>query len=160
MWLPLRKAQCEHLPSCAKLTACCRRSASHTIGIPTYNEAREAYGFARASSFSGVTDDVALVNLLDAAYEGDIELLDAVTGALAEGSNSSSSGILGDLLKVRLARLRSCSYCSHDCRDGESRVPQEAQSFNSSQARLSRFFSPARTVQRIAKAGSAMEAKI
>lgn len=38
--------------------------------------------------------------LLENAYGNDIELLDAFTGALAEGSNLSTTAIVGDLLQV------------------------------------------------------------
>ncbi|CAM9989530.1 unnamed protein product [Ascophyllum nodosum] len=68
-------------------------------GVPTYNDAREAYGLSRATSFSDVTADTNVEALLEEAYGGDIGLLDALTGALAEGSNMSSSSILGDLLQ-------------------------------------------------------------
>ncbi|CAM9989871.1 unnamed protein product, partial [Ascophyllum nodosum] len=68
-------------------------------GVPTYNDAREAYGLSRATSFSDVTADTNIEALLEQAYGDDIGLLDALTGALAEGSNMSCSSILGDLLQ-------------------------------------------------------------
>ena len=48
-----------------------------------------------------MTADTNVEALLEEAYGDDIGLLDALTGALAEGSNMSSSSILGDLLQVR-----------------------------------------------------------
>ena len=76
-------------------------SSPALAGVPTYNDAREAYGLSRATSFSDVTADTNVEALLEEAYGDDIGLLDALTGALAEGSNMSSSSILGDLLQVR-----------------------------------------------------------
>lgn len=56
---------------------------------------------SRAATFADVTNSVEVQELLEATYGGDIELLDAFTGALAEGSDSSSHGVLGDLLTAR-----------------------------------------------------------
>lgn len=70
-------------------------------GVPTYNDAREAYGLSRATSFTDITNDTVVQTLLEDAYGGDVALLDALTGALAEGSGMSSTKIVGDLLRVR-----------------------------------------------------------
>lgn len=51
-------------------------------------------------AFSDITDDSQVAALLDAAYGGSVDLLDAVTGALAEGSDSDTIGALGDLFTV------------------------------------------------------------
>lgn len=48
--------------------------------------------------FSDVTSDDDLALLLSAAYGGDIDNLDAFTGALAEDSDLSSGGFFGTLL--------------------------------------------------------------
>lgn len=53
-----------------------------------------------------MADDSDVADLLDAAYGGDISLLDAVTGALAEGSYSGNGGVLGELLKVKCKKGR------------------------------------------------------
>lgn len=75
-------------------------SSHYFAGVPTYNDARDAYGLSRATSFADVTDDTNVQTMLEDAYGGDIGLLDALTGALAEGSNMSSDAVLGDLLQV------------------------------------------------------------
>eukprot|EP00752_Nemacystus_decipiens_P002581 g2416.t2 len=83
-------------------------------GLPTYNEARLAFGLPAATSFLDVTagnattstsssataafDDEAVATLLSSAYGGDISDLDAITGALAETPLSSSGGVFGPLL--------------------------------------------------------------
>ncbi|CAN0237214.1 unnamed protein product, partial [Laminaria digitata] len=53
-------------------------------GVPTYNDARAAYGLTRATSFSDVTSNRRVAAMLKEAYGGDIEMLDAFTGGLAE----------------------------------------------------------------------------
>ncbi|CAN0421524.1 unnamed protein product [Ectocarpus sp. 12 AP-2014] len=67
-------------------------------GLPSYNAAREAYGLDPATTFADVSDDADLASRLSDAYGGDIDGLDAFTGALAEGTDSSTGGVLGDLL--------------------------------------------------------------
>ncbi|CAM9534507.1 unnamed protein product [Ascophyllum nodosum] len=70
-------------------------------GLPTYNAAREAYNLTLATDFSDVTLDAEVATLLSAAYGGDIDSLDAVTGALAEGDSASTvGGIFGELLQA------------------------------------------------------------
>ncbi|CAN0457597.1 unnamed protein product, partial [Discosporangium mesarthrocarpum] len=54
-------------------------------GIPSYNEAREAFGLPRASAFADITSNLAAQRLLSNAYGGELDMLDAFTGALAEG---------------------------------------------------------------------------
>lgn len=51
----------------------------------------QAYGLTTAMGFSDVTSNEDLAALLSNTYGGDIDLLDAYTGALAEGSISSTS---------------------------------------------------------------------
>eukprot|EP00904_Undaria_pinnatifida_P011031 jgi/Undpi1/7058/HiC_scaffold_21.g09532.m1 len=67
-------------------------------GLPTYNDARQAYGLTTATDFSDITSDESLASLLSSAYGGDIDSVDAITGALAEGTMASSGGVFGELL--------------------------------------------------------------
>ncbi|CAM9704645.1 unnamed protein product, partial [Ectocarpus fasciculatus] len=83
-------------------------------GLPTYNDARQAFGLDVATSFSDVTtsstsssttssssasdSDELVATVLSAAYGGEISTLDAVTGALAEPKLTSSGGFFGELL--------------------------------------------------------------
>ncbi|CAM9145144.1 unnamed protein product [Ectocarpus sp. 8 AP-2014] len=83
-------------------------------GLPTYNEARQAFGLDVATSFSDATtssssssttsmssasdSDELVATILSAAYGGDIATLDAVTGALAEPMLTSSGGFFGELM--------------------------------------------------------------
>lgn len=76
-------------------------SSGVNAGLPNYNDARVAYGLSSATSFEDVTDDAEMRTLLENAYGGDIELLDAVTGALAEGSSANATSVFGDLLQAR-----------------------------------------------------------
>lgn len=69
------------------------------VGIPSYNDVREAYGFSKATTFENVTSDVTLRGVLEGAYDK-VELLDAYTGALAESENGSGL-FVGPLLRVR-----------------------------------------------------------
>eukprot|EP00752_Nemacystus_decipiens_P001683 g1633.t1 len=67
-------------------------------GLPTYNAAREAFGLEPAATFADVTPDADLATRLSTTYGGDIDNLDAFTGALAEGTSASTGGVMGDLL--------------------------------------------------------------
>ena len=58
----------------------------------------QAFGLAAATDFSDVTEDKALATLLSDAHGGDIDSLDACTGALAESSQPTSGNVLGELL--------------------------------------------------------------
>lgn len=58
----------------------------------------KAFGLDPATTFEDVSDDADLASRLSDAYGGDIDGLDAFTGALAEGTDSSTGGVLGDLL--------------------------------------------------------------
>ncbi|CAN0588159.1 unnamed protein product, partial [Laminaria digitata] len=69
------------------------------IGIPSYNGVREAYGLSRVTTFEDITSDGTVQGLLEDAY-GDVELLDAYTGALAECEDGSGL-FVGPLLRVR-----------------------------------------------------------
>ncbi|CAN0378435.1 unnamed protein product, partial [Laminaria digitata] len=67
-------------------------------GIPSYNGVREAYGLSRVTSFENITSDGTVQGLLEDAY-GDVELLDAYTGALAEREDGSGL-FVGPLLRA------------------------------------------------------------
>lgn len=58
----------------------------------------QAYNLSAAADFSEVTSDTDVANLLSVAYGGDIDTLDACTGALAEDKNSVEGGVFGELL--------------------------------------------------------------
>lgn len=58
----------------------------------------QAYGLTAATDFSDITTDTNLAALISNAYGGDIENVDAITGALAEDSNATTGGVFGDLL--------------------------------------------------------------
>lgn len=70
-------------------------------GVPTYNDAREAYGLDRVGSFSEITSDETVQGLLSDAYGGDVSQLDAYVGALVEEQTSGSNLFVGPLLQVR-----------------------------------------------------------
>ena len=69
-------------------------------GIPSYNDAREAYGLRRAASFDDVTHLGHVKEKLEEIYGGNISRMDALSGALAEGNQESPNFVFGDLLKV------------------------------------------------------------
>ena len=68
-------------------------------GIPSYIDVRQACGYSRVRTFKEITSDGVIRKRLADAY-GDVNLLDAFTGALAE--NEDGSGLFaGPLLRVR-----------------------------------------------------------
>lgn len=73
-------------------------------GLPAYNDAREAYGLTRATSFADITSNDDVRVLLEDTYGGDIDLLDAYTGALAEVNGGTINGLFGDLLQASEAK--------------------------------------------------------
>lgn len=73
----------------------CRKSHSSC----RYTRApQQAYGLPKATGFSDVSADDTVVELLFAAYGGEIDNLDACTGALAEEKDARLGGVFGDLL--------------------------------------------------------------
>lgn len=58
----------------------------------------QAYDLAAATNFSDLTKDEELASILSDAHGGDIDNLDAITGALAEGTNPPSGDVLEALL--------------------------------------------------------------
>lgn len=79
------------------------------MGLPAYNDAREAYGLPRfrGSDFRGITRNVAVAKLLEDVY-GDVNKIDAFVGGLAEDHRAGS--IVGPLffaaIKDQFQRLR------------------------------------------------------
>ncbi len=53
------------------------------LGVPSYNELREAVGLEKVTSFDQITADTDLADRLEAIY-GDVDLVDAWVGGLAE----------------------------------------------------------------------------
>lgn len=78
------------------------------MGVPTYNKARGAFGLPRVSSFSGISSNPETAANLEEAYEGNVDLVDAFVGGLAE--NKPQGRMFGDLfhesLKEQFRRLR------------------------------------------------------
>ncbi len=64
------------------------------LGVPTYNDLREAVGLTRAEDFGDITSDAALADALEEVY-GDVNLVDAWIGGLAE--DPTGGGIVGEL---------------------------------------------------------------
>ena len=62
------------------------------LGVPSYNDLREALGLERAEHFSDITSDADLAARLAATY-GSVELVDAWIGGLAE---DPAGGLLGE----------------------------------------------------------------
>lgn len=70
-----------------------------SLGVPSYNDAREAYGLSRFASFSEITSATTVQEILADAHGNDVDLLDAYTGALAETEDGSGL-FAGPLLRV------------------------------------------------------------
>lgn len=66
------------------------------FGLPMYNDARAAHGLERVTSFSEITDDEDLAARMEQVYEGDVDLVDAFIGGLAE-KPSKECRLTGDL---------------------------------------------------------------
>jgi hypothetical protein len=64
------------------------------LGLPTYNEMREALGLARAESFSDISSDPEVAARLEEAY-GDVDLVDLWVGSLSE--DPVEGGMVGEL---------------------------------------------------------------
>lgn len=78
------------------------------MGLPSYNDAREAFGLTRARVFEDITNDRNLAIILAEAYDFEIDDVDAIVGGLAERPFNKS--ILGELfftaIKDQFKRLR------------------------------------------------------
>ncbi|MEM7024786.1 MAG: peroxidase family protein [Pseudomonadota bacterium] len=77
------------------------------LGVPAYNDLREALGLARAETFDDITSDEDLADALAAIY-GDVDLVDAWVGGLAEDAHGD--GMIGELFATiiidQFTRLR------------------------------------------------------
>jgi peroxidase len=77
------------------------------LGLPTYNEMREALGLPRAETFSDITSDPEVAARLEEAY-GDVDLLDLWVGGLSE--DDVEGGMVGEtfaaVLVDQFERLR------------------------------------------------------
>ncbi|KAI9138692.1 heme peroxidase [Paraphysoderma sedebokerense] len=78
------------------------------FGLPSYNEARKSFGLNPVTTFEEITSDPELANRLKEAYDGDVNLLEAYLGGLAE--DHIYGGNLGPLffasLNTTFTRLR------------------------------------------------------
>eukprot|EP00904_Undaria_pinnatifida_P011388 jgi/Undpi1/737/HiC_scaffold_10.g04201.m1 len=71
---------------------------SYSSAADAARRVRGAYGFSKVTSFENITSDATVQGLLEGAY-GDVDRLDAYTGALAE--NEDGSGLfVGPLLRA------------------------------------------------------------
>lgn len=79
------------------------------LGLPMYNDAREAHGLERVTSFNEITEDEDLAATLEEVYGGDVDAVDPFIGGLAE-TPSRDCRLLGDLfhesLKENFRRIR------------------------------------------------------
>jgi peroxidase len=64
-------------------------------GIPKYNALRVSLGLSPVSSFADITIDAAVQQALSAAYNGDVNMVDAWIGGLAEPH--VGGGMVGEL---------------------------------------------------------------
>jgi hypothetical protein len=64
------------------------------LGIPSYNDLREAVGLERVTSFDEITSDADLVARLEGVY-GDVDLVDAWVGGLSEDA-MPGGGMMGE----------------------------------------------------------------
>lgn len=78
-------------------------------GLPLYNDAREAYGLARKASIDDITSNADVRAALNAAFGGNVDLIDLWTGALCEDhldGNAQVGQLLATGLKEQFERLR------------------------------------------------------
>jgi hypothetical protein len=69
------------------------------LGLPTYNELREALGLGRAEDFSDISSDPEVAARLELAY-GDVDLVDLWVGGLSE--DPVEGGMVGQLFATVL----------------------------------------------------------
>lgn len=87
-------------------------------GIPDYNSIRVDYGLPARTSFSEITSDTELAANLSAAYNGDINNIDAWIGLMAEDHmpDSSVGETVAAIFRDQFGRLRNCDrmFYLHD----------------------------------------------
>jgi hypothetical protein len=69
------------------------------LGLPTYNELREALGLGRVETFADISSDPEVAARLELAY-GDVDLVDLWVGALSE--DHVEGGMTGELISTVL----------------------------------------------------------
>ncbi len=69
------------------------------LGLPTYNELREALGLGRAETFADISSDPEVAARLEQAY-GDVDLVDLWVGGLSE--DHVEGGMTGELISTVL----------------------------------------------------------
>lgn len=70
------------------------------MGLPSYNNARSAFGLSPASSFASITSNAAEQAQLSLAYNGNVNLVDPFIGGLAE--DAPPGRLFGDLFQSSL----------------------------------------------------------
>lgn len=70
------------------------------MGLPKYNDAREAYGLTRYTNFSQITSNEFVWGSIAKVYEGNIDDVDAFVGGLAEDKFAGS--LLGELFHTAI----------------------------------------------------------
>jgi peroxidase len=78
------------------------------VGLPTYNEARVAYGLPAVTKFSQITSDPALQAKLSSLYGGDVNKVELFVGGLAEdhAAGSSVGQTFGAIIANQFQRTR------------------------------------------------------
>ena len=69
-------------------------------GLPSYNEAREAYGLERVTDFSQITSDAEIAQALEDVY-GDVDKVDVFVGGIAE--DAVEGAVVGELFHAVIA---------------------------------------------------------
>ena len=97
------------------------------MGVPAYNDLREALGLDRAEDWSEITSDADLAQALSGIY-GDIDLVDAWVGGLAEDAHGD--GMVGELFATiiidQFTRLRDGDAYWSQARGGLNREDTES----------------------------------
>lgn len=78
------------------------------LGLPSYNDAREAFGLSRVASFEELTgyDYTEVATALKHLYNGDIDKVDAYVGALVEEADEELGPLFTLSIKNQFERLR------------------------------------------------------
>lgn len=104
------------------------------VGLPSYGDAREAFGLSRPESFNDVSSDADVVAALELAYPAGVQSLDAWVGGLAE--DKVRGGMVGPLfaasVRQQFLRFRSADpfwYERAGVLDADARAAVDALSF-------------------------------